>query len=159
GSDRSEGGDFWAGSFIHNSFQGWLVGLANARSTLQNAAAYAGNKSPQTFSKYVTHSFRSSIVNLCSYSIENTGLIFWRFTSVSMPFTSPRPVPHGTSRAPLPNSFRSFMWKEMMRPSSFFKHSTGFKSERIQWPVSQQAPMRLLWSLTCFNTISGSQYG
>ena len=66
---------------------------------------------------------------------------------------SPRPH-HGPSG---PNLLRSLKWKLMIRPSNFFRHSTGTRPERTQWPVSQQAPIRLLWFLQAASTMSGFQ--
>ena len=45
----------------------------------------------------------------------------------------------------------------MIRPCSFFRHSIGFRPDRVQWPVSAQAPIRLLRPLQTFNTVSGFQ--
>jgi hypothetical protein len=47
--------------------------------------------------KYFTHWARSAIVKRCSYSMANTPLNFCFRISARTAFTSPLPVPHGTS--------------------------------------------------------------
>ena len=46
----------------------------------------------------------------------------------------------------------------MIRPSSFVIASTGLISDRIQWPVSAHAPIRLLRPRQTLSTVSGFQH-
>src|SRR5690606_22978398 len=111
--------------------------------------------------KFCALSFTSGILfsQLYSYSAENIPLKFWRFNSACTSFSPNFPVPQGTSCAfLLPNSFRSLKWRCTILPSNFFRQSIGFKPERIQWPTSAVAPIRLLRPSKAFKTTSGFQY-
>ena len=51
----------------------------------------------------------------------------------------------------------SLKWREMRRPSSFFRQSSWFRPSRRQWPTSAQEPISLLRPAIACNRLSGFQ--
>ena len=112
--------------------------------------------------KYRMHSFISGteFSQLYSYSIEKTPLKCCRFNSCNIPFTSRIPVPQITSCCsfyPYCFAAMSLKWREMRRPSSFFRQSSWFRPSRRQWPTSAQEPISLLRPAIACNRLSGFQ--